>query len=688
MLMKYLVAKTFVKPLLKSAAVLLLFSAPLHAENVYITGWKGLTANTNDHTPAPLSVIDAGFPNSGAGSSSASAVSPVPIIPNSSRRIHYGRSAGATWKLTPTNMVVTPVTPAGTGPYTFTALQNLGAYKIYLTKGQNNNASTNIIIRMTAEGGVLADTNGVGASEIFLDMYQKGMPNGIWVHVGYITNSIFSPTITLQHYSGDINDIDAANNNAQRWYTDAIRFEFVGECTGVADPLGVSGPLVNGQTFVTVTKVAPGATNVTIYANNSQIAQLTNYPGFLTNTLTITTPPLVSGQQISAGQIKSGCIGDIDAGMVVGDGPNSPLKVSLSCWQNSEFTGPVGSSTATNLTGNYFVKANGFVNAFGTALTGGAPLTPGDCWQTVTFDLMNDQKMFSNGSGVPDGDPYAALAGFVFSINSTNSGPYDLYIDEIKNGDVIIENFENDANGSVGLFAAPKTSSSPPPTSTYLTDPNSSTISQNNAFEGSKALRVQWQWVNGDNIRWAHVLATNSVTRCYPKLDTSKPVTVRYLLLAPGQTTNKLSFTSVPVNQLKSVGDSVTFSVQPRGVGPFTYQWSDTVNGPLAGETNSTYTKLNLQESDSGIISVDVTGEGGVGCTAKLSALLTVTTEILPPTLSYSINSGQITLTWNGSFTLQSRTNLSVGSWNDVTGTSGYSESLTSDSTKFFRLRQ
>ena len=689
MLMKHLVAKTFeVSKLTRIILLLVVFGlTSTHAENVFITGWKGTTANSTDYTPDPLSVIDSGFPGSGAGNASASVVSPVPIIPNNARRIHYGRSAGATWLLTPTNMTVTPVTPAGTGPYTFTALQNIGVYKIYLTKGQNNNASTNIIIEMTATGGALADTNGVGATAIYLDMYQKGKPNGVWVHVGYITNSIFSPTISLKHFSGEINDTDAANGNAQRWYTDAIRFEYLDACAGVAEEVNVVGPLVAGQTFVTLTNVALGATNVTVYVNNSQVAQLTNSPGFLTNVLNVTTPPLVKGQRITAGQTKGGCSSLVPTtGPMVGGGPNSQIKAFLSCWQNSAFQGPVGASTTSNLTANYFLKADGLTSAFGTAPTGGQPLPTGDCWQTVTFNHATDPAIYSTGGGITTGDPYCALAGLLFTIDSDNSGPYDIYVDEIKNGNTVIENFEGYSIGSTNAFSAPKTATAPNPGSTYLAEPNSSVISQNNVFEGTNALRIQWQWSDNSNVRWAHILATNS-NKCYPQLDTSKPITVRYLVLQSNQTTNRLSFTTVPQSQLKSVGDTLTLSVQAKGEGPFTYQWQY-AGTPLTDETNSVYTKLNLQESDTGDYSVVVTGANGTGCSATVSALVTVTTAILPPTLSYSVGGGQITLTWTGSFTLQSNTNLTTGSWNDVTATSGYSESLTTDSTKFFRLRQ
>lgn len=682
------------KPIHRS--LILVFSAlflpmmPLCAENVFITGWKG-TSSGSDQTPPPLSVIDAGFAPAGAGGASASQVSPVPVIPNNARRIHYGRAPGATWSLTPTDMTVTPTAPAGTGPYTFTALQNIGVYKIYLTKGQDNNASTNIVVAMTASGGDLADTNGVAATSISLDMFQKGKPNHVWVHVGYITNTTLSPTITLTHIGGEINDTDGANANAQRWYTDAIRFEFLDQCAGVANQVSVGGPLVQGQTFVNVKEVAAGATNVTVFANGSQVGQTNNAAGFAAGNLTVkTTVPLNKGERITAGQTKGGCDSIIPGtGPTVGSGPNAQIRAFLSCWQNSSLAGPVGANTTTGLTNAYMLKATGLISAFGTAPTGGETLSPDQCWKTAIFDHAVDPGFTFTGIGLFNSDPFCALEGLVFSIDDTESGPYNIYVDQIKNGDTVIEDFEGSAAGVERTFTAPKNatgSTAPSAVSTYLSDPNSSLVSQANAFDGTNSCQIQWQWSDDSNIRWAHIVATNTSGKIYPQLDVTKPITVRYLVLPAGETTNKLHFPVVPVNQTKTTNGTVTFNVTAAGEGPFTYQWQFAA-GDISGETLSSYTKSNLQLTDDGVYSVVVTGNGGAGCSATTSAKLTVTETVPAPTLNYSVSGGQITLTWTGNFTLQSSTNV-LGPWNNITTTSGYAESVHSSTAKFFQLHQ
>jgi hypothetical protein len=396
---------------------------------------------------------------------------------------------------------------------------------------------------------------------------------------------------------------------------------------------------------------------------------------------------LVKGQRITAGQTKNGCTSIIPTtGPVVGGGPNAALKAFLSCWKVSGITGPIGANTTNTLSENYFLKATGFTSGFGTAPLGGADLIPGECWQTVTFDHTIDASLTSNGSSTaPNTDPYCALDGLLFSIASDESGPYELYIDQIMNGDTVIENFEGKAVGSAVLFAAPNAATAPNPASTYIGAPNSSAVSQDNAFDGTNACKIQWQWTDGSDIRWARVPAnmTNS-SKFYPQLDTTKPITIRYLLLPVGSTTNKLSLPTVPTNQTKSVGESVTFSVTAVGEGPFTYQWQF-AGSDLPGETNSSYTKNNVQLSDSGVYSVVVTG---ATCSTTQSATLTVSDVVQPPTLQFSISGNQITFTWTGSFTLQSRDNVDSGTWTDVSASSGHQELLNAGTTKFYRLRQ
>jgi hypothetical protein len=89
---------------------------------------------------------------------------------------------------------------------------------------------------------------------------------------------------------------------------------------------------------------------------------------------------------------------------------------------------------------------------------GGQQLLPDQCWQTVTFDWDADQGLnFVSGGTVNDNNPFAALDSLVFAIDDTDTGPYDIYVDEIKNGSTMIEDFEGYNNGTANVtFVSPK----------------------------------------------------------------------------------------------------------------------------------------------------------------------------------------------------------------------------------------
>lgn len=83
-----------------------------------------------------------------------------------------------------------------------------------------------------------------------------------------------------------------------------------------------------------------------------------------------------------------------------------------------------------------------------------------------------------------------------------------------------------------------------------------------------------------------------------------------------------------PTNQSVLMGNSVTFSVSAIGVGPFTYQWFDSLGNPIVGAVNSSYSFPNAQLSDTGkTFFVKVTNASGT--TISNTATLTVTTALV-----------------------------------------------------------
>lgn len=573
-------------------ALLALGVTSLWAENVFVTAFKGTTANSSDNSFCPPSCTSGSV--SATGSSASSSASPTPVISASERRARFGFAAGCTWSVTPTDITMVPATGIPPAGYTFTALQNLGTYKIYYTKGTSGSGSADMVVNMTATGGDLADASGALATSVPLTCFQASAPNNTWIHIGYITNNTLSPTITFTHASGAI-------SATARMYLDAIWFEYFGPCTGVAPEVKAEGPLAQGQTYVNVSGVAAGATNVTVYADTVEIGATNWAAGFAAGVVQVPVSALVKGTTIKAIQKKANatggaCSSDPGAGGLVGGGPNARLTTYLGCWKNSTNAGPIGANSSAP-PGNvypYFLKSSGVIANYGSAFSGGPELTPSECWQMISFQNgLDDATDLNDNSHVTNTDAFCSLESLAFSIVDADTGPYDIYVDSIMNGDTMIEDFESYAVDTTNTFATPYAASVPIAPNHYLSAPNSSTISANHAFDGTKSCRIQWQWSTEGNIRWARTIANAATGKRYPQLDTKKPITIRYLVLPVGSTVDrKFNGTVGAITNgspawttgVNIIGPPVT------GPGPYTYQWSWS-GGPLYNNTTArTYT--------------------------------------------------------------------------------------------------
>ena len=116
----------------------------------------------------------------------------------------------------------------------------------------------------------------------------------------------------------------------------------------------------------------------------------------------------------------------------------------------------------------------------------------------------------------------------------------------------------------------------------------------------------------------------------YPQIDTSKPITIRYLVLPLGETTNKLHFSVPPANQTKTTNETATFSVTAAGEGPFTYQWSfeDTV---LNHATNQQLRLPGVATTQAGYYQVTITNYWGSTTSAPVFLTVNVPVSITRP---------------------------------------------------------
>lgn len=596
-------------------AVVAWSGATLRAQDVvYSTAYIGTALNLCGTGPClnPLGLT----PTPAVSTFGATEISTAPGVPSRSKSI-YGHTNAATgtaivnWSITPTLNVAGAVYKIETAHNTDTSA--------------TRSCSTNVTVTVfSADGTVSAECTNSPA-------FQRAYGGPVWNLIGYITNNpgVTAPVIIFYQSGGRVSNGASPDNN--RLYIDAFKFTEVNPCLGVSGDVAITGPLAANNTFVNVTGVTAGATNVTVYANDIEIGQTNYAAGFAAGSLAVPTSALVQNEVIKARQTKNGCISSMpSSGPGVGAGANSQLKISLGLAQNAAFTGPAGADSSGAATVNYWLKASGLTGGSATAPTGGQVLPPGACWQTATFNWDSDSGLnWLSGASVVDNNPFAALDNLTFAIE-TDNGPFDIYVDEIKNGDVVIENFEGYDNGTPNVtFQNPNYPATPSVGATYLSAPNSTAISQNHAFEGTNACRIQWQFANELNIRWARVVAAGlSAGKKYPQLDTSKPVTVRVLVLPVGTSVDqKFNGTASNITNTSPVyaGTTNTLGVTVTGPGTYTYQWSWNGGSLPNPTTDRTYmidgAGAGVSIADDGVYTVDIS-DGT--CSETRSILLAV----------------------------------------------------------------
>lgn len=175
-------------------------------------------------------------------------------------------------------------------------------------------------------------------------------------------------------------------------------------------------------------------------------------------------------------------------------------------------------------TGTSFSDAN---NAWG----GLTPVTP-------SLTQTNATIQWSPSVGNPNALPgqWGALESINFAIgDTTDTGPFDLYIDNLKNGSTVWQTFENSVGSAQGVsFQAPSFSGTT--SANILTAPNRSIVSVRAADTGTKALRVRYQWNGTNSTKWLRLTTSGALPASNPYVDLDQPISFRLLLLPAGAT--------------------------------------------------------------------------------------------------------------------------------------------------------
>jgi hypothetical protein len=176
---------------------------------------------------------------------------------------------------------------------------------------------------------------------------------------------------------------------------------------------------------------------------------------------------------------------------------------------------------------SFDVTGNSFTDDF-TAWQGAGPVTPTNS-QVTSSILWN---------GLPAGattiaTKWGILESLAFSIaDNTDTGPYDLYIDNIQNGTNVFQTFETaPANTTDYGFRAPSFSGTT--SGNLLASPNVGAVANRVADTGTKSFHVQFQWQALTANKWLR-LTTSGVNN--PQMNLDEPVSIRLLLQPTGAT--------------------------------------------------------------------------------------------------------------------------------------------------------
>jgi len=576
-------------------------------------------------------------------------------------------------------ITVTPTLLAGSN-YTVEICVPTSAVNI----GTNINVTWTFINADDGSGGTpVIDPNAYSSTH-----YMNGAAHvdNVWYLAGTFRATDTAVTLKATYAS-------TTDATTSRWNEGAYRFTLQGDCRAkVPQITSIDGPLIAGQTNVGVLGVTNGATTVYVYANGTPIG--TNSSFSFTNTtakVTVRTSPLNKGDLIQATQVYNPGCGSSEgyltsSGPMVGGGANPVIRMCFEIGKNTGLTGPIGANAGGLGTPVYWMGASTRAQATtGASFVGGVTLNPGTGWQTVSFNNTDGPTYDYNDNTVgPIAGTFAVLSGVAFAMeDESDSGPFQVYIDNIQNGSTVLFNGETNTTGSTPFFNTPTGSGSfggYNSSVNVLADPNLAVVVNTNSDTGTKSALISFQFAhNVLNTTWVHLS-----TKTFPEIDLSKPISMRVLVLPVGTTTNALNIIS-PVtlpNSTNLVGSSVSFTMAGaviRGTdsSSVTYQWlqdgnnlsdTTTANGTvITGSSTSTLHFDNATTDVQGVITCVVTATSS-GATSSISGSETVTTSLPPSGLTYVWTApSSLSLSWTAGVLQSATTLLNAGTvWTDV----------------------
>ncbi len=305
----------------------------------------------------------------------------------------------------------------------------------------------------------------------------------------------------------------------------------VESCDSVAFPVGavpgpptVVTPVQEGDGTVTVENVDLSATLVTVYVGSNSVGSIDPAGALSVN---VPVSGLTALETVTA--TTTNPIGEsaLSEGFEIGRG-NGVFLLSVGVRETGG-AGPVGDNAGT---------ANGIEWIGPAEKIGGAPqgkpITPGPTWQAMTFDPGVDDILAFAGSGANGviGQTWGALEHFAITPDGDNPdrsvGVYNIYIDNIRSGGVLLTDFEAFTTGSTDvLLRAPTFSGS---TSGNLNPPPNSVEIAGIGNPG-KSINTQFHFVDSAENRWVRLTTNNTANLPNPFIRLDQPLTFDILVL-------------------------------------------------------------------------------------------------------------------------------------------------------------
>lgn len=174
---------------------------------------------------------------------------------------------------------------------------------------------------------------------------------------------------------------------------------------------------------------------------------------------------------------------------------------------------------------------------------------------------------------------WGVLDGIAFAIEDlADTGPYDLYIDNLQNGSTVFQNFEG-AVGNTSDYGFRIPGNSGTTSGNLLPAPDSARISVRAADTGMKSLHVKFQWNGTNDTKWLRLTTAAALGTSNPQINLDDPTSIRFLFLPAGTTPVASTPPTLQINNNAASQQVLT--------------WSGTHNLQAASLVTGTYTNIS-----------------------------------------------------------------------------------------------